>query len=72
MRLAAGSGARSLCEHGSSVDLLWTDAAAGLTARPGEGELLQNNSISPAKQAGRQSIFVIEPSASRSTSGISV
>lgn len=47
MRLAAGAGTRPLREHGSRVDLFWTDAAAGLTTRPGEGESKQTNLISP-------------------------
>lgn len=56
MRLAAGAGSWSLCKHGSRVDLLWTDAATGLAAGPGEGAMKQKNLISLPKLEEKQSI----------------
>lgn len=43
LRLAAGAGSRALREPGSSVDLIRTDSAAGVTTRPREGEMQQKN-----------------------------
>lgn len=59
VRLAARAGSWPLCEHGSCVDLLWTDLATGLAAGPGEGAMKQKNLISLPTLAEKQSILAM-------------
>lgn len=51
--LAAGAGSGSLREPGPSVDLVRTDSAAGVAARPGEGEIQQRTFSNSLPQVSR-------------------